>query len=144
VAGRPWAVSLRLTNDGWAAPYNPRLVELVLRERATGAIARFPVAADPRFWGPGQTQVLQVGGSFPDTIDDGDYELLLHLPDPERGLYGVPAYSIRLANTGVWEPATGFNALLARLSVQRTPRERRLDCAETGDRVSERRGCAGR
>ena len=35
---------LRLTveNDGWAAPYNPRLVEIVLRHRTTGRLFKYP------------------------------------------------------------------------------------------------------
>jgi hypothetical protein len=143
VAGRPWSVSLRLTNDGWAAPYNPRLVELVLRDVATGALARFPLAADPRFWGPGETQILQFSATFP-PLDQGDYELLLHLPDPERGLYGVPAYSIRLANSGLWEPDTGFNALRARLSVVPAWPEGRTGCVDADDRPGGRERCTGR
>jgi hypothetical protein len=117
VAGRPWPLALRLTNDGYAAPFNPRRLEVVLRHTGTGQVLRIPVAADPRFWGPGETYLLRVEPVLPPDLAPGDYEVLLHLPDPERGLYGVPAYSIRLANDGLWEADTGFNRLLARVTV---------------------------
>jgi hypothetical protein len=48
----------------------------------------------------------------PRSLPPGQYDRLLHLPDPSPRLYGRPEYSIRLANRGVWEPATGFNRLL--------------------------------
>lgn len=133
VYGRHWSVALRVTNEGWAAPYNPRLVELVLRHTGTGRDVRFPVATDPRFWGPGETYLLQYDMTVPDDLDEGDYEVFLHLPDPERGLYGVPAYSIRLANEELWEAATGFNALQARVTVV-APTLRR-GCARTASRA---------
>lgn len=117
-AGRRWAMALRLTNDGWAAPYNPRLVELVLRHEGSGRLVRFPLTEDPRFWGPGETRLISFATVLPPDLEDGDYDVLLDLPDPERGLYGVPAYSIRLANDGVWDPATGFNDLHARVHVR--------------------------
>jgi len=142
--GRPWSLTLRVTNDGWAAPYNPRLVELVLRQVATGRIVRFPLDADPRFWGPGETRVVRFDIRVPDELDEGDYDLLLHLPDPERGLYGVPAYSIQLANADVWEPATGFNRLQARVTVAAPARERRGDCADPAARERGLRRCTGR
>lgn len=141
VRGRPWRAVLRVTNDGWAAPFNPRLVELVLREATTGRVARFPVATDPRFWGPGETYALQLDIAIPDDLDDGDYDVLVHLPDPERGLYGVPAYSIRLANDGLWEPDTGFNRLLARVSVVGPASERRGRCSDDDVRRTGVRPC---
>jgi len=41
---------------------------------------------------------------------------VLSLPDPETRLRDRPEYSIRLANKGLWEPATGSN-LLAQIQV---------------------------
>lgn len=143
VAGRRWAVAIRVTNDGFAAPFNPRLVELVLRHAGSGRLVRFPVTADPRLWGPGETRVIGVDMVFPEGLDEGDYDVLLHLPDPERGLYGIPAYSIRFANTGVWEPSTGFNDLQMRTTVLAPATERRADCAEP-DRGFRSSRCPGR
>ncbi len=48
----------------------------------------------------------------------GTYRLLMHLPDPEPGLYGRPEYGIRLANTGLWDPATGLHDLGGMVTVR--------------------------
>ncbi|MEX0679841.1 MAG: hypothetical protein WD097_00525, partial [Balneolales bacterium] len=45
------------------------------------------------------------------------YEVLLNLPDPTETLRDRPAFSIRLANAGTWEEATGFNRLNHRLII---------------------------
>lgn len=117
-AGQRLAGRVRLVNDGWSAPYNPRLVELVVRSRATGRLTRVPLQDDPRLWMPGDTQTLNLAVDLP-PLEAGTYDLLLNLPDPDPRLYGDPAYSIQLANEGVWEPGTGFNRLLASLTVGR-------------------------
>ena len=101
---------IQLRNDGWAAPFNPRDVELVFRHTVTGAVHSTPLAdEDPRFWLAGETQVLD--HRFPANVPPGDYDLLLHLPDPEPSIAGRPEYAIRYANDGVWEEGTGYNAL---------------------------------
>ncbi len=104
---------LRLTveNDGWAAPYNPRLVEIVLRHRPTGRLFKYRVKVDPRRWGPGATHIVAFERSLPRSVSAGEYDVLLNLPDPEPGLYGRPEYSIRFANVGTWEAVNGFNDL---------------------------------
>lgn len=117
--GAPFRIRVAIANDGWAAPYNPRRVELILRNSTSGRVQRFPVAADPRLWGPGDTQRLDVTLTLPAGLEPGKYDLLLNLPDPESGLYGRPEYSIRLANGRVWETTTGFNSLRARITVRR-------------------------
>jgi hypothetical protein len=112
----PFRIRLAIANDGWAAPYNSRLVELILRHSASGRVQHFPLGADPRLWGAGETQNLDVTLTLPAALDSGEYEILLNLPDPESGLYRRSDYSIRLANVGVWEMATGFN-MLGRVTV---------------------------
>jgi hypothetical protein len=106
---------LGIANDGFASPYNPRAVELILRHSATRREHVLPVAADPRFWGGGETLVLSLFATVPADIPQGTYDMLLNLPDPE--LRGRPDYSIRLANEGVWEPGTGYNDLQASVSI---------------------------
>jgi hypothetical protein len=59
----------------------------------------------------------------------GAYDLLLHLPDASPRLRERPAYAVRLANAGVWEAATGLNALGGTVRVTR---------ARSGARVAER------
>jgi hypothetical protein len=100
-----------LRNEGYAAPYNARPVDVVLRHRSTGARTVLPAQADPRFWLPGGTHTVAVDAAVPDDLPAGRYDLLLHLPDPSPRLRGRPEYAIRLANEDVWEPATGANLL---------------------------------
>ncbi|GAA4445509.1 DUF4832 domain-containing protein [Phytohabitans houttuyneae] len=72
--------------------------------------------ADPRRWAAGTTTTVSQSVSL-SGVPAGSYRLLLNLPDPRAGLATRPEYAIRLANTGVWEPATGFNDLLRTVTV---------------------------
>lgn len=103
------SINYVIANDGFAPNHNIRGVELVLRNNASGAVYRKDLVEDPRYWFSGSkslsTNLSLVG------IPAGSYSLLLNLPDPESTLSTNPAYSIRLANTGLWEPASGYNAL---------------------------------
>lgn len=113
--------SLTMANDGWARPYNPRGVELVFRSQTTQAVypvSIIPTTQDERLWlpGPESTKVL-TGTVSIQGIPADDYDILLHMPDPETTLYGNPAYSIQLANQNVWEAATGYNNLSTAITV---------------------------
>lgn len=110
--GQTISVALTLQNEGYAAPFNPRGVELVLRNQTTDAVWLVRTADDPRLW-LRESNPITLGGEFciPPAMPTGTYDLLLHLPDPEASLYARPEYAIRLANTGVWEGATGYNDL---------------------------------
>ncbi len=105
-----------LVNRGYAAPYNQRRVELILRNTATDEVWLAPLNTDPRFWDreSGQHTVTEQL-CVPSDMPAGTYDLLLHLPAPEATLYGRPDYSVRLANrlqnAEVWEAATGYNDL---------------------------------
>jgi hypothetical protein len=110
--GGELSLNLKIANDGWASPYNPRLVEVILRHRRTGVKYYLPVEADPRRWLPDTITTLKVVGGIPDTISPGIYDVLLNLPDPAPELYRRPEYAIRLANENTWEAATGYNFLL--------------------------------
>jgi Domain of unknown function (DUF4832)/Domain of unknown function (DUF4874) len=110
------AVLFTVRNAGWAAPFNPRGLELVLRDTATGTVHKRPLSADPRRWAAGTTTTVSQSVSL-SGVPAGTYRLLLNLPDPRPGLATLPEYSIRLANTGVWEPATGFNDMLHTVTV---------------------------
>lgn len=118
-SGQSIEVELTIRNDGWAAPFNPRPVELILRHQATGQLQRTPLPVDPRLWLADGSGTHSVQESIPlDTnLPPGVYDLLLNLPDPDASLASNPAYSIRLANGGTWESDTGFNALLHSITV---------------------------
>lgn len=110
-------VSLDVKNVGYAAPFNERRVELILRNTATEEEWFVPLSDDPRFWlADGSSHSVNVDICIPQDMPTGSYELFLHLPDPMNTLKGNPAYSIRLANTlqensDVWESSTGYNHL---------------------------------
>ncbi|MEM8529973.1 MAG: DUF4832 domain-containing protein [Chloroflexota bacterium] len=123
-ANEQLSVLVQMANDGWARPYNPRDLEVVLRHVETDAVIRLPVATDQdmRLFlpGPGETKDLSLSATLPEDIASGDYEVLLNLPDPATTLNDRPEYSIRLANQDVWEAATGYNKLNATLTVGST------------------------
>jgi Domain of unknown function (DUF4832) len=107
VEGTQLWVSVTVHNDGFASPYNPRPVFLILRNRATGATQRVPVPSDARRWMPSESTTFLVTA----TLAFGEYDILLHLPDAAASLSDRPEYAVRLANPGVWEAATGMNRL---------------------------------
>jgi hypothetical protein len=115
--GAKFTMKFHITNDGWTSPFNPRLVEIILRNSQTGSKYRIPVNEDPRFWLAGETHQVNINFTLPKDIPSGEYDVFLNLPDPAPQLYGHPKYSIRLANQNVWEGATGYNSLLRKVKV---------------------------
>jgi hypothetical protein len=110
-AGGELGLSLTLRNDGYAAPYNPRSVEIIARHQSTGARLRAKLNVDPRRFAPGAVQRIDARLCLPAGTPDGSYALSLALPDPEPALRNRPEYSIRLANSGLWDAAGGANSL---------------------------------
>ena len=131
--GQAIPLTLELQNTGFAAPFNPRGLELVLRHTVTGQkfFAALSRDTDARRWLPGSNYVLNTQLSLPPDMPLGAYEFLLNLPDPAPSLYGLIPYSIRLANSNalssagavlgdVWEPVTGYHYLRHTLTVNAT------------------------
>lgn len=104
------SVTLQLENKGYASPFNPRPVQLVLRNKKTGKIFLFDFNTQIQKWFTGLV-TLQKKFVLPATMPSGHYELLINLPDGYKSLQHNAAYSIRLANENIWEAATGFNSL---------------------------------
>jgi len=117
-AGDTLSFGLVVRNDGYAAPYNARRLELVMRARSGGAVTRFPLKDNPRSWLPenGETSV-DAGVGIPPGFALGGYDMLLNLPDSVPALSLRPGYSIRLANRNTWEPGTGYNSLLHSVTI---------------------------
>jgi Domain of unknown function (DUF4832)/Domain of unknown function (DUF4874) len=120
--GTPLNISMTMANDGYARPYNPRSIEIVFRHRTSGLETVVPIAnpEDARLLlpGPAETKKLDIEVSIPAALQSGQYDLLLNLPDPEPSLHDKPAFSIQLANTGVWDQKTGLNDLHISVAVQ--------------------------
>lgn len=122
--GERLAVELALKNTGFASPYNPRPVFLVL-EGPGGRLAARIRDADPRRWKPGDKTRLSASLQVPEDAEPGRYRLLLWLPDADPELAKMPAFSIRLANRGVWDREAGANVLSEDVVVEPRARERR-------------------
>lgn len=110
VHGTKMELTLNITNKGYASPYNKRTAKLLLRNKATGDIKSFDLASDVRKWYSGDNKIIE-SIEIPADMAAGDYEMLLSLPDAYSSIAARPEYSIRLANTDVWEAATGYNKL---------------------------------
>lgn len=109
------ALTVTLHNEGFAAPVNPRSVEVVL-----DGPGRFTVvlpAVDPRRWAPGEAATITTQLRVPADAPTGAYRLALWLPDAAVSLREQPVYAIRFANEAVWDEATGFNVLVDALKV---------------------------
>lgn len=102
--------SFKLVNKGYAAPFNPRPVELIFRDLASKKVYVLRCKSDAQFWYSGNI-VVNESVMIPKEFKPGKYELLLNLPDKFTSLYGKPEYSIRLANENVWEADGGYNKL---------------------------------
>jgi Domain of unknown function (DUF4832)/Domain of unknown function (DUF4874) len=115
--GGKLSMSFKIANDGWASPYNPRKLEVILRNRKNRSITRVPLRNDPRFWQAGGEYLVKVDNRLP-KLAVGEYDVLLNLPDPKPTLKNRSEYAIRLANQDVWEEATGYNSLLRSIVVK--------------------------
>ncbi|MGE5393912.1 MAG: DUF4832 domain-containing protein [Candidatus Saccharibacteria bacterium] len=109
--GDSFSARIILKNLGYASMYNPRLVELVLKNQSSGEVYKVRLDVEPRFWKPLVENAIEAEVGIPQDMPKGDYQLYLNLPDPEEKLYPMPAYSVRLANKDVWEENTGYNKL---------------------------------
>jgi regulation of enolase protein 1 (concanavalin A-like superfamily) len=114
-------LELDMTNSGFGKVYNPRPIEIVLRNVDSGAERRLRVTGDARSMLPlaGETRTLQLSANVPADMPAGSYRVLLNLPDAAPNLANDVRYSIRLANVGTWEAPTGYNDLLLTTTVVR-------------------------
>ena len=110
-AGSNFSFSLSLRNVGFASPFNPRMVELILVNAKKGTRYKVLLPPDPRFWFAKETQSFSFAPGLPADMEPGEYKVYLNLPDPMERLYDRPEYSIRLANEGVTFTKEGYNDL---------------------------------
>jgi hypothetical protein len=112
--GGQMELSLRLRNDGFAAPFNPRALHVVLSSKAARLDAKLSI--DARHWEPGEHKI-SVKLSIPSKAVRGPYRLGLALPDEAASLASRPEYAARFANAGVWDPKEGLNVLAEELKI---------------------------
>lgn len=112
-AGGSGQLALTVRNRGWARAFNPRAVQLVLRERAGGAVVRIALASiDPRTWLPEQTSKAGARFEVPGSTRAGVYDVLLALPDGAASLASDARYSVRPANADDACKAQGWDVAL--------------------------------
>lgn len=111
------SVNLTIDNIGYASPYNPRPVQLILRNQTSGKVFVAQFNTDIRKWYTG-TINLQQTLAMPAGITSGNYDLLLNMPDNATSINTNPNYSIQLANNNTWEATTGYNKLQGTLAVK--------------------------
>ena len=99
-----------INNAGFAPVYNPKNAFLIFKSTANGTIYKKKLNFDVRKVVPRVSFDLKESVSLA-TIPAGTYELLLKIEDSSSKLAERPEYAIRLANTGLWDAATGFNKL---------------------------------
>ncbi len=111
-------IELNLKNEGFAACFNTRQVQLILRNTTTNTDYVAPLQhTDPRYWFSGPsltiTDTVGIGCNMP----NGTYALYLNIDDTETNLQTNPKYAIQLANTGLYEVSTGYNKLNHNLTI---------------------------
>lgn len=115
--GATLSLNVRLSNEGFAAMYNPRPLYVVLL--GNGKRFEAPVTSvDPRRWAAGREYSFNVSLTLPADISPGAYQLGLWLPDAAPSLRSSPAYAVRFANANTWDPATGINILSNNIQVE--------------------------
>ena len=115
-AGGTMSVNISLKNVGYAPLYNERPVYIVLKNGTNTYSVQ--LQSDPRTWLPnGATTTINETLTLPSNIPTGTYQLYLNLPDKYASLASDPRFSVRFANTGVWDASTGMNNLNASITV---------------------------
>lgn len=102
-AGKKCKLTIRLFNNGFAAPMNPREAWLIW-VGSDGNEVKTMLGVDPRNWQPGYNAVVSYF-----TPSSAKGTLYLQLSDPL--LSDRPEYSIALANKDVFDAKTGYNKL---------------------------------
>ena len=109
-SGGTLAFSLSLKNVGYASPYNERPAQLILRNSTTSEIVVLSLNIDVRKWYSGEIAIND-SITLPTSMPAGTYDLLLNMPDKYASIAQRPEYSIRFANSDVWDSSTGYNKL---------------------------------
>lgn len=108
--GKKFRIVLKIRNSGFAAPVNPRAVELVFIDGNGKKTIFEQNDIDPRYWFAGETATIDRIIKIPADAS-GECTLYLNLPDPKETLHDNPYFSIRLANAKVWDESTGYNKI---------------------------------
>lgn len=122
--GNPFEIDLQLQNIGWAAPFNPRDVEIIfVAKNDKSNKYKIKLKDDPRFWFSGDKVSIKSKFALPESMPTGDYDIFLNLPDPKPTIASRPEYSIQLANEGIWDNERGYNKLYSATVLKASSKE---------------------
>lgn len=111
----PSSISITLRNTGFGHLANERRSYIVYRNIETGNETSLQIDGDARLWVKGSTYTISQNVPL---LPAGTYNLFLNLPDIFHDVKGLDErYSVRFANNGTWEAATGYNDLKQTLTV---------------------------
>ncbi len=117
--GSPLSLELSIDNVGFGELFNPRPVEVILKNNRTGDVVVLPVEEDPRFWTAGNETTVKATLPVPGELQEGVYTVGIRLPDPAPTLYDDARYAVRFANEDVWDADAGMNVLSRDLRISR-------------------------
>ncbi len=116
-AGTQLSFILNIENVGYASPYNPRPVQLIMRNKNNKEEFAYNIDTDIRKWYTGYSNI-NIKIITRNNMPPGDYELFLNLPDAYPSLANKSGYSIRFANENIWEETTGYNLLNQTIGIE--------------------------
>lgn len=124
--GGVFTLTIEISNDGYGGIFNPRKIEVILRNQSNGSKYYLNIIGDDtirsnRLYLPKshETKTLNITSGIQENMPEDDYEVLLNLPDPYRSIHDRPEYCIHLANLDTWEPSTGYNKLNCKVRLDR-------------------------
>lgn len=126
--GAAFELSFTLHNSGWARLYNPRAIEVVMRNTGSGVTRRFEAqGSDPRAWLPGADAEETITVTLPEDMQTGPWDVWIALPDADTPLKHDPRYAIRFANADnalngqIWDETIGAFALGTAVDIRSGP-----------------------
>lgn len=118
--GGDMSVYMQIKNVGFAPLYNERPVFIVLKN--SSHTYQIQMEVDPRTWKPnGVVSTVSEVLTLPSNIATGTYQLYLYLPDAYENLRSDSRYSVRFANSNMWDSTNGWNSLNASIVITNTP-----------------------
>lgn len=109
--GENCTLKMLIKNNGFAAPYNPRLAYLLLTNSTNQVIVTHTMKSEPCYWFSRQSHLIEESIAIPADLPSGSYQLTLWMPDAAESIKDNPYYAIRLANQNVWQEEKGYNHL---------------------------------
>lgn len=110
-------LQLNIKNDGFGNLVNERKPEIILSNG--NKTYKATVNEDLRRWyRENDVMSKDLYFTIPSNIEAGTYNVYLNLPDISPNLKDNPNYSIRLANTGIWQASTGYNLLKSGVEIE--------------------------